>query len=357
MRYGVVMAGGAGKRLWPASRQKKPKQLIRLIEGKSLLELALERLEGLFPPERVLVVTSADYCDQIRASFTALPPENVIGEPEGRDTANAVALGAELIAARDADATMAVFTADHIIRPQEEFARCVKQACEAAEKDPQALVTFGIRPTYPHTGLGYIHCGEKIDDLVHRVEGFKEKPDHHTARFYLESRRYFWNSGMFVWRVDTIRRALKQYLPESAEKLAPVGEAARQGRDFTDLLAEVYPQLAKISIDYAVMEKATHVLMVELTCRWLDVGSWPALADVVKVDADGNAVVASRAAVLDGNRNVIFSDQDHLVAVVGMDDCIIVHTADVTLICNKSDSQRLKELVDKIGRRFGSEYL
>ncbi len=357
MRYAVIMAGGSGKRLWPASRKNKPKQLIKLIDGKCLLDLAMERLEGLFEPEQILVVTNAAYAERVGECFTSLPAENVIGEPEGRDTANAVALGAELVAARDDDATMAVFTADHIIRPEDEFRRCVERACRAAEENTGALVTFGIRPTFPHTGLGYIHCADKKEGAVCCVTAFKEKPDHHTARYYVESGEYFWNSGMFVWKVGAIRNALKKFLPESVDALAPVGAAAKEGKDITGLLGEIYPKLSKISIDYAVMEKAATVLMVELTCEWLDVGSWPAIADVVEPDEDGNAIVAPRAVVIDSNQNVIFSDDEHLLAVVGMDESIIVHTADATLVCNKSDSQRLKELVDVIEQKFGSEYI
>ncbi len=357
MRYAVIMAGGSGKRLWPASRETKPKQLIRLLDGKSLLEVAVERLEGLFDPERVLVVTSAAYAEQVASFCRRLPRENVIGEPEGRDTANAIALAAEIVAVRDAEATMAVFTADHIIRPADHFRQCVERACQAAEGDPEALVTFGIRPTWPHTGLGYVHCGEAVGEGVRRVLGFKEKPDHRTARHYVESGEYYWNSGMFVWRVGTIRKALRRFLPESAEKLAPLAEALKAGRDISELLARIYPELPKISIDFAVMEKAPHVLMVELTCRWLDLGSWPSLAEVLVPDPDGNAIVAARSVLLDSNRNVIFSEDDHLVAVVGMDDCIVVHTPDATLVCNKSDSQRLKELVDQIHRQFGRDYV
>ena len=333
MRYAIIMAGGSGKRLWPASRQSKPKQLINLVDGKSLLALAVERLDGIFDSQRILVITNAAYVDEIRECFPQLLKENVIGEPEGRDTANAIALGAELIAARDPDATMAVFTADHIIRPKDQFTQCVESACKAAEDDPRALVTFGIRPTYPHTGLGYVHCGGEGPGGTRAVLGFKEKPDHHTARWYVESGEHFWNSGMFVWRVQAIRE------------------------DYDGLLEKVYPQLPKISIDYAVMEKAEHVLMVELTCEWLDVGSWPALDEVVQLDVAGNAVLAARAAVLDSNRNVIFSAGEHLVAVVGMDDCVIVHSPDATLVCKKNDSQRLKELVDWIGQHFGSQYV
>jgi len=354
----VIIAGGPGRRLWPASRQDKPKQLIRLIDGKCLLEIALERLSGLFPPELTLVVTSASYSEQVCQCFAPLPAENVIGEPEGRDTANAIALAAEIVAGRAGDdATMAVFTADHVITPAEEFRRCVGLACEVAEKNPASLVTFGIRPKWAHTGLGYIHCGEKLREGVHRVLGFKEKPDHHQARVYYEGGGYFWNSGMFVWRVAAIREAMRRFLPASATALAPISEAVSAGQDISGLLNEIYPRLPKISIDYAVMENAEDVLMVELPCRWLDVGSWPALDDVIKLDDDGNALVANRAALIDSSHNIVYADDDHLVGVVGMDDCIVVHTPDATLVCKKSDSQRLKELVDLIGRRFGPGYL
>lgn len=354
MRYAMIMAGGAGKRLWPASRQSKPKQLIRLVDGKSLLELALERLEGLFPPERTFIITNASYVESIRERISQLPAENIIGEPEGRDTANAIALGAEIITAMDEDATMAVFTADHIIHPVDEFQRCVAKACQAAEDNPDALVTFGIRPSHPHTGLGYIQCsaGE-----VRKVVAFKEKPDHHTARYYVESGKYFWNSGMFVWKVQAIRKELERYLPESAQAFKKVGDAFKKGEDITELLKEIYPDLPRISIDYAVMEKAENVLMVELTCKWLDVGSWPALAEVVSTDADGNAVLARRAIVIDGSNNILFSEDEHLISMIGLDDCIVVHTPDATLVCNKSDAQRLKELVELVGKRYGKEFL
>ena len=219
-------------------------------------------------------------------------------------------------------------------------------------------MTFGIRPKWPHTGLGYVHCGQSIREGLYRVLGFKEKPDHRTARFYVDSTEYYWNSGMFVWKVQTIREAVRQFLPKSGEKLAGVGEALRAGKDITELLAKVYPELPRISIDFAVMERAPHVLMVELAVdRWLDVGSWPALGEALEPDADGNVVVGARAAILDGSRNIVFADDGHLVAIVGMDQCIVVHTADATLVCDQADSQRLKELVEQIQRDFGRDYV
>ena len=357
MRYGVIMAGGSGKRLWPLSRKARPKQILPLLDGQSLLELAVNRLSGVFAPENIWVITNTEYAEQIATALPQLSPENIVGEPVGRDTANAIALAAEILAGRDADATMAVFTADHEIRPQERFVENVNAACEVAEQNPDALLTFGIRPTWPHTGLGYIHCNDPSGDGVHEVIGFKEKPDHQTARRYVESGQYFWNSGMFVWKVGAILAALTEFLPDSVAKLSLVHEAVRQGQSFRELLKEVYPDLQKISIDFAVMEKAHKVMMVELTCEWLDVGSWPALADVSGLDGADNVVAAENAVVIDSFRNVLVSGDDHLLAIVGMDDCIVVHSADATLVCNKSDSQRLKELVAMIEKRYGRKYI
>ncbi len=357
MNYAVIMAGGAGKRLWPMSRLSRPKQLLSLINGKSLLEMAVERLEGLFDHDKICVITNAEYADQVAEALPQLEPEHIVGEPEGRDTANAIALAAQVITARDPNATMAVFTADHVIRPADRFADCVRQALDAAQTHPDALLTFGIRPTWPHTGLGYIHVAGRIDDNVYEVVDFKEKPDHQTARRYVESKQYYWNSGMFVWTVGAIRAELQKHLPDSMERLAPVAEAVAEGRDYTNVLEAVYPQLEKISIDYAVMERADRVLMVELQAEWLDVGSWPALSDVCDTDESGNVVIAPNSLLVDSYRNVIVSSDNHLLAVLGMDECVIIHSADATLVCNKSDSQRLKDLVTELGERFGDRYI
>lgn len=356
MRYAVIMAGGAGKRLWPFSRIRRPKQLLPLLNGKSLLEIAVERLTGLFDNDRIYVITNAEYADQIARALGQLPRQHIIGEPQGRDTANAIALGTALLSALDEQATMAVFTADHVIRPTEKLAEAVNVACRAAQEHPDALLTFGVHPTWPHTGLGYIHCGKRING-VHEVQEFKEKPDHHTARQYTESGQHFWNSGMFVWQVGAIRRALEEFLPDSIAKLLPIGRAASEGKDLAAMLAEVYPTLEKISIDYAVMEKAHKVLMVELQCEWLDVGDWPALENVADLDEADNIVLAKNCVVLDSMRNVLVAENDHLLAVLGMDECIVVHTQDATLVCDKSDSQRLKELVALVQQMYGDEYV
>lgn len=358
MRYAVIMAGGAGKRLWPLSRRQEPKQLLKLFGGKSLIQIAVDRLDGLFDPERIYIITNEEYADLLAEAAPNVPRENVIGEPCGRDTANAIALAAELLAAKDPEGSMAVFTADHIIRPQDCFEKSVQRGLDAVESDNQTLMTLGVRPTWPHTGLGYIEVGEEVDKGVFEVNGFKEKPDHTTARRYVEGGGYYWNSGMFLWTLPAIRAALREFLPETTEKLAPVHEAVKAGRPIRELLAEVYPSLEKISIDYAVMEKARKVRMVELRCEWIDMGSWPALELVQEPDDTGNTIVADNVAVMDSFRNIIVSqDKDHLVAVLGLDDCIVVHSEDATLVCNKDDSQRLKELVAAVEKHYGRKFI
>ena len=357
MRHAVILAGGAGKRLWPLSRLASPKQLLPLIDGKSLLEIAVDRLKELFPIQNTWIITHAGYADAIAKVLPQVPKENIIGEPEGRDTANAITLAAELLAGRDNEATMDVFTADHVIRPLGPFVEAVGAACEVAEQEGGSLVTFGLRPTWPHTGLGYIEAGKKTSEHTYEVLGFKEKPDHQTARRYVDSGTYYWNSGMFVWTVASIRSALEQHLPDSLHKLTPVEQSVREGRAYDQLLQEVYPTLDRISIDYAVMEKAQKVLMVELKCEWLDVGSWPALENVTEVDDAGNNVVAENTVVLDSFRNIIVSGDDHLIAVLGMDDCIVIHAPDATLVCSRSDSQHIKEMVQLIEKKYGQKYL
>jgi len=356
MRYAVIMAGGVGQRLWPLSRKNRPKQLLSLLNGKSLLDVAVERLSGIFDNENIYIITNAEYVSDIAAALPQLPPANIVGEPEGRDTANAVALGAAILAGKDPNGTMAVFTADHVIRPVDQFAQCVESACQAAESEDDVLVTFGIKPTGPHTGLGYVHCAKASEGEVFDVVGFVEKPDHPTARRYVEDGNYYWNSGMFVWTIPSIQNALGEFLPDSRDKLTAITQAVAEGSSFTALMGEIYPQLQKISIDYAVMEKAQKVRMVPLSCEWLDIGSWPAIETIAEPDDLGNAVVASTTIMLDSCRNVIVSEDDHLLAVIGMDDCVIVHSPDATLICKKSDSQRLKEMLSMIENKSPGRY-
>src|SRR5437588_424611 len=337
MQYGVIMAGGAGTRLWPLSRGNRPKQLLPVVKGKSLLRLSYDRLRGILPPERIFVCTGASYGPQVLQNLPELPKENLLGEPVGRDTANAVGFPASILLKRDKDAVAAVVTADHVIEPIEKFQAALRTGFAVASEYPGALVTFGIVPTHGHTGLGYIHRGEPLplrDGVygAYRVQAFKEKPDKPTADRYVESARYYWNSGMFVWRCDTVLNELASHLPESYRGLQKIADAWDTPRR-QEVLNEIYPSLPKISIDYAVMELASQakgkasVAVVEMPVQWLDVGSWPALAETLGMDEHNNAVECGACVFVDSDDNIILSeDPEHLVSAIGISDMILVYT-------------------------------
>jgi mannose-1-phosphate guanylyltransferase len=369
MEYGVIMAGGAGTRLWPLSRGSVPKQLLKVVRGKSLLELSYERLRGMLPPERIYVCTGAAHGASVLAALPELPKANLLGEPTGRDTANAVGFAAAVLHKRDKDAVAAFVTADHVIEPVERFRGGLRTAFAVVAERPESLVTFGIVPTHGHTGLGYIHRGEPLalrsggtTAGAYRVQAFKEKPDKATADRYVESERYYWNSGMFVWRCDTVLAELAQHLPDSHNGLAQIAAAwDTPQQDAT--LRDAFPQLPKISIDYAVMEPASQnkgrgrVVVVEMPVQWLDVGSWPALAETLSTDEHDNAVDCTSCVFLDSDGNIVVNqDPDHLVSAIGISDMIVVHTKDVTLVCPKSEAQRVKELVGRVKEKFGDRY-
>jgi len=348
------------------SRADRPKQLLRILGGKSLLQLSYERVRGLLPPERIFVCTGAVHRNLVMENLPELPKENLLGEPEGRDTAAAVGFPAAVLAKRDKDAVAAFLTADHVIEPVEKFQHAIKTAFNVASEIPEALVTFGIVPTHGHTGLGYIHRGEALQikrgPEAFRVLAFREKPDKATADRYVESGRYYWNSGMFVWRCDTVVNELAMHLPDVHRGLSQIADAWGTPRQDA-VLAEIYPKLKKISIDYAVMEPASQnkgkakVVVVEMPVRWLDVGSWPALAETLPADARDNSIDCPNCVLLDANSNIIISDDpEHLISTIGLNDMIIIHTRDATLICPKDDAQRVKELVGSVREKFGNKY-
>ena len=361
------MAGGAGTRLWPLSRGNKPKQLLNVVRGKSLLQLSYERLRGLLPPERIFVCTGAQHAAAVLENLPELPKENLLGEPVGRDTANAVGFPAAVLAKRDKDAVAAFVSADHVIEPVEQFQKSLKTAFDVVAQQPSALVTFGIVPTHGHTGLGYIHRGEALRlqggvSGAYRVQAFKEKPDKPTADRYVESERYYWNSGMFVWRCDFVASELATHLPDAKKGLAEIADAWGTPKQ-DETLSRVYPTLPKISIDYALMEPASQgkgkaqVVVVEMPVKWLDVGSWPALAETLATDERDNAINCETCVFVDSDSNIIVSDQpQHLVTTIGISDMIIVHTKDATLVCPKSDAQRVKELVAKVKEKHGQRF-
>jgi mannose-1-phosphate guanylyltransferase len=358
MRFVLIMAGGSGKRLWPLSRQDMPKQLLKVVGGRSLLRIAYERLDGIVPPERVLVCTGADYAGVVAQELPELPAENILGEPEGRDSLNAVAWPAAVLSARDLDAVVAVVTADQIMHPVSAFKLALEEGFAVAEADPSALVTFGVVPTSPHTGYGYLQRGEALPgrDSVSRVLAFKEKPDRSTAEGYLATGDYWWNSGMFVWRATTLLDQLRLLLPETHASVLELAEHPER-------LAEIYPRLVKISVDYAVMEPVSlgqgsgHVVAVRLPITWHDVGGFAALSEQLPRDQHGNAT-SGASVLVDARDNLVINnaEQGRLVAVVGLSDTVIVQTPQITLVCPMSDAERVKELVAQVTNQLGRAY-
>ena len=358
MRYVLIMAGGSGKRLWPLSRQDMPKQLLKVVGGRSLLRIAYERLDGIVPPERVLVCTGADYADVVAQELPEVPAANILGEPEGRDSLNAVAWPAAVLSARDPDAVVAVVTADQIMHPVAAFKVALEDGFEVAESDPSALVTFGVVPTAPHTGYGYLQRGDELPgrETVSRVLAFKEKPDLATAQAYLATGEYWWNSGMFVWRATTLLDQLRLLLPETHSLVIEL--AAQPER-----LAEIYPILVKISVDYAVMEPVSlgrgtaHVVAVRLPITWHDVGGFAALSEQLPRDEQGNATQGA-SVLVDAHDNLVINNAEpgRLIAVMGLSETVIVQTPQITLVCPMNDAERVKELVAQVTSQLGRGY-
>ncbi len=363
MRYAMIMAGGAGTRLWPMSRAGQPKQLVPFIargdERVSLLRIAADRLEGLVPTSQRLICTGEVHREAIKAGIPGCTDEQILGEPEGRDTANAVGFAAAVLHAQDPDAIFAVLTADHLITPEDEFRKLIAMGFDLVEKDPNRLVTFSIKPTYAATGFGYVErstpiAGDTFGGLAYSVERFVEKPSLERAQAYVESGAFGWNSGMFVWKAATILDCLRRYKPESYAGLKRIGDAWLTPQR-EEVLREVYPALPKISIDYAVMEPASReqkrakgesvkVCTVIMDLSWLDVGSWPSYGETLEADVQGNRV-SGGAVIHKGAKNLVVNDEaEHLVALVGCEDLIVIHTPRATLVMPADKAQELKAL-------------
>ena len=358
MRYVLIVAGGSGKRLWPLSRQDMPKQLLKVVGGLSLLRIAYERLAGVVPDERILVCTGADYADVVAAELPELDRANILGEPEGRDSLNAVAWPAAVLAARDPDAVVAVVTADQIMQPVAAFQAALEQGFAVAEQHADTLVTFGVVPTSPHTGYGYLRRGPAVPGYadVCAVAEFREKPDRATAEEYLASGDYWWNSGMFVWRARTLLDQLAALQPVTYALVSELAAAPER-------LAEIFPRLLKISVDYAVMEPVSQgrgtaaVVAVRLPVTWHDVGGFASLGEHLPRDEAGNALQGA-SVLVDARDNLVINNAEdgRLVAVVGLSDTVIVQTSQITLVCPISEAERIKELVAEVTARLGPSY-
>lgn len=357
MLHAIIMAGGTGTRFWPASRNDTPKQLLRLVGGATMLRQTLDRLGNVVPHDRRLVVTNARLVDAVRKQLPELPAAAVVGEPCKRDTAPCIGLAALLVSRDDPDATMVVMPADHVIRPAESFQAAIRQAASMVDEQPGRIVTFGIKPTYPAEIFGYIQRGAalKTGSGVYAVKQFKEKPDAVTACQYLDSREYYWNSGIFVWRATTILDALRQRQPEMLAHLeAIVAKWDTKERDAA--FEQEFTAIKPISVDYAVMEHARDVAVLEAPFEWDDLGGWQSLARLEGADENGNTIIG-RHLGLDTCGTIVRTDEEHLVVTLGLKDCIVVHTSNATLVASKHDEEQIRQVVKELEKRGWSEHL
>ena len=360
MLHAIIMAGGSGTRFWPKSRRDRPKQLLRLTGEETMLQQTVARIEPLVPRDRILIVTGADQAEATRAQLPDLPARNVIAEPCPRDTAPCVGLAAGIVAEKDPAATMIVMPADHVIEPTEAFLATVRAAVSVIDNDPSVLITFGIKPTHPETGYGYIERGpllETTDSIpVHRSRfSFREKPDRDTAERFLAAGNFLWNSGIFVWRARTILNEIKSHRPKLSAGLEPILQAIGTPKE-AETLSRLFPELERVPIDKAVMEKALNVRVLEVPYRWNDVGDWRAVASLLQHDAAGNAIQGNVVA-RDSTGSILISDDGGLVAVLGVDDLVVVHSGRATLVARKDQLDKLKGLVEGLGEAGYASFL
>lgn len=352
----VIMAGGVGTRFWPLSTANVPKQFLNLFGRRTLLQESFDRISDMVPVERILVLTNRAFVSMVKEQLPEIPNENIIGEPMRRDTAAAVGLAAVLCRRRFGNPVIVTLTADHAIEPVDLFQKTVLSAVRKAAQG-EALYTFGIEPTYPATGYGYLERGERIGDdqgIEHyKLCRFKEKPDFNTARRYVDCGKFYWNSGMFVWTADVIMKALEAYLPDHARVLSQAG-ALDQTSDWDHALREAFESIARVSIDVGVMEKAEKVCCVASTFSWNDVGGWRAFRACLPDDQAGNCFRA-KAVTLDAKDNIVYcEDPDETVMLVGVKDLIVVRAREGMLIAHKDRVEDVKKLVEGMEKKAGA---
>lgn len=355
--YAVIMAGGKGTRFWPRSRQKRPKQLLNLVGQRSMLQQTVARISTLLPFENILVVAGEAHGTEVRNQLAELPEENIILEPVGRNTAACIGLAALVVEHRDPSAVMLVLPADHLITDEDLFLASLGAAVAMARRQP-ALITLGIRATSPETGYGYIEAAEQVDTVqnhsFYKVSSFHEKPDWKGAKKFLQAGNFYWNSGMFVWQVGAILKALKSYLPglfADLQELQPYMDSA----ELEGGIARIYPDLESISIDYGVMEKANNVVMLPADFGWNDLGTWASMAQIWPKDEQHNAFLGNVMAQ-ESRGNVVYSRQK-LCVLLGVDDLIVVDTDEALLVCPVSRAQDIGKILDLMRQKGMEEYL
>jgi mannose-1-phosphate guanylyltransferase len=350
MLHAMIMAGGGGTRFWPRSRTRRPKQFLTFSGDRTLLQSTLDRIAPLVPADRCWVITGEAHTGEAQNQLPELPAGHVVGEPVGRDTAACIGLGAALIARDDPQATVIVMPADHVIEPAAEFQRAALAAAQFADEHPAALLTFGIPPTYPATGYGYIQRGPELGQRngvpVAKVQAFREKPSADLAERFVQSGEYYWNSGIFVWKATAVLGELRRQRPAvyaAAERIAEAWPTTRREAVFR---AE-YEKLEKVSIDFAVMEGAGQVMVIRAPYQWDDVGSWLALERRNPQDADGNTVQGLHAGINTTNC-VIAGEPGKLIATIGVSNLLVVQDGDALLVADRREEATVKQLVDKL---------
>ena len=356
--YAVILAGGSGERFWPLSTKARPKQFLSFFGGRPLLALAVERLHGLIPTDRIFIITADRLVENTAAAAWHVPRANIIGEPCKRDTAPAIAVACGLVRQRDPEGVVCILTADQLMSDVEAFRRTLADAIKVAGRE-EVIVTIGIRPDTAATGFGYIEAGDVLEtDTVTRfntAKRFVEKPDACTAARYVESGSYYWNAGMFIWKTGTMRNALAEHAPGLAQLCDAVTGAASPG-ELDALLRQVYPSLRAISIDYAVMEHAGNIVMARGSFGWDDVGSWSSLAGHFSADADGNVVIGS-CEQIESKNNIVMSE-NRLTALVGVRGLVVVQSENATLVCPRERAEEVKKLLRRIAERpDGAKYV
>ena len=341
--FAVIMAGGVGSRFWPRSKKKNPKQLLKIFGENTMIQDTVERIKGICPIENILIVTNEVQKKGVTEQLHDVPPENIIVEPFGRNTAACIGLASVIIQERASDAVTFVLPADHVIIEKDDFLKTLTTAANYAIENP-ALVTIGIHPTRPETGYGYIQIDEDSGkNNVFKVLTFAEKPNYNTAVNFIKSGDFFWNSGMFIWRTETILNEIKTHMPDLYEGLIQIKEQINYP-DFINNLSNIYGQLKSVSIDYGIMEKSENVYLVKGKFSWSDVGSWEAVYQLSKKDEEGNVKLGKiyTDMVLD---SYIYSPEN-FTAVIGLDNIIVINYKDTLLICRRDKAQDVKNIID-----------